>query len=71
MNNFWVKEAVSILRQNGSRECAEAVDALAARLAEAVELLASARGKIDTLTIQGKGCQRDIDAFLARERPGP
>ena len=37
------------------------------RLAEAVELLASARGKIDTLTIQGKGCQRDIDAFLARE----
>jgi len=38
-----------------------------ARLAEAVELLASARGKIDTLTIQGKGCQRDIDAFLARE----
>jgi hypothetical protein len=34
MSNFWVKEAVSILRQNGSRECAEAVDALAARLAE-------------------------------------
>ena len=27
MSNFWVKEAVNILRQNGSRECAEAVDA--------------------------------------------
>lgn len=33
MADFWVKEAIGILRQNGSREPADAVAALAARLA--------------------------------------
>ena len=34
MAEFWVKEAIDILRQNGSQEAADAIDALAARLAE-------------------------------------
>lgn len=45
MTDFWVKEAVSILRQNGSGECAEAVKALAERLAETTRLLRKFHGE--------------------------
>lgn len=34
MSDFWIKEAIDILRQNGSREPADAVEAIAARLAD-------------------------------------
>lgn len=40
MTHFWVKEAIDILRQNGSREPADAVEALAARLAYVTQTLA-------------------------------